>query len=60
LRKIKRGGSPSNGRELFPRRIKERESHCEMGRQREKQKQMAHKNKWHTKTMQTKQGGALH
>jgi hypothetical protein len=30
VRKIKRGGSPSNDRELFPRRMKKRKSHCEM------------------------------
>jgi hypothetical protein len=32
-------GSPSSGRELFPRRMKEQRSHCEMG----SKKKMAHK-----------------
>jgi hypothetical protein len=39
FRKVKSGGSPSNGRELFPRRMKERRSHCE----KESIKKMAHK-----------------
>jgi hypothetical protein len=37
FQKVKSGGSPSNGRELFPRRMKE--PHCEMG----SKKKMAHK-----------------
>jgi hypothetical protein len=41
LRKFKRRGSPRNGREFFPRRMKERRSHCEM----RSTKKMAHKNK---------------
>jgi hypothetical protein len=39
FQKVKSGGSPSNGRELFPRRMKEQRSHCEMG----SKKKMAHK-----------------
>ncbi len=30
FRKFKSGVSPSNGRELFPRRMKKQRSHCEM------------------------------
>jgi hypothetical protein len=50
FRKVKIGGSPSNRRELFPRRMKERKSHYEMG----SKKKMAHKNN------ANKLGGALY
>jgi hypothetical protein len=45
VREIKRGGSQSNCKELFPGRKKEWGSHCEKSTK---------KNEWHTKTKQTK------
>jgi hypothetical protein len=48
LREIKRGNSPSNYRELFPRGQKEQGSPCENSTK---------KNKWCTRTKQTKMEG---
>jgi hypothetical protein len=45
VREIKRGGSQSNCKELFPGRKKEWGSHCEKS---------SKKNEWRTKTIQTK------
>jgi hypothetical protein len=49
VRENKRGGSPSNCRELFPGRQKERGSHCENSQR-----------KTNGSREQNKQNGALH